>query len=141
MTVSPPQPAVNTLTDYERLLRLEELVETLLTRIDELETKIGEFETNLHLEIAQDRKRITALEQKFSATLPNTELRDHRKETLMAILLANGGKMLQKELAARMGLDKAEISRLVKSLEKEGLIRSKSSGSNKRMKVIYVPSC
>lgn len=141
MTVSPPQPAVNTLTDYERLLRLEELVETLLTRIDELESKISELETNICLDIAQDRKRITALEQKFSAPLPDTELRDHRKETLMAILLANGGKMLQKELAVRMGLDKAEISRLVKSLEKEGSIRSKSSGSNKRMKVIYVPSC
>lgn len=142
MTAAPPPgSAVSALTDYERLLRLEELVETIITRIDELESKMDDMFESLQLEIAQDRKRITALEQKFSGPLPNTELRDHRKETLMAILLANGGKMLQKELGARMGLDKAEISRLVKSLEKEGLVRSKSSGSNKRMKVIYVPSC
>lgn len=69
MTVAPPEPPVQILTDYERLLRLEDALEQLATQIEEIRSQqeklqraLEETQDMLLLEIAQDRKRITKLE-------------------------------------------------------------------------------
>lgn len=136
---------VEALTDYERLLRLEELLETVLARLTQIESqqqqlraRMDEIHDSLLTEIASDRKRITALEARFDHIEPESDTFQRRKENVMAILLANGGKMLQKELAARLELDKAEISRLIHSLERDGVIKTKRSSSNKKYKVICI---
>jgi len=123
MTAAPPPgSAVSALTDYERLLRLEELVETILTRIDELESKIGEFESKLDgvnesllIEIAMDRKRITKLEhdESVSAKTASRHLDD-----LYQAMVANGLKQVTfKRASMLLGISYSHACRLSAMIE------------------------
>ena len=64
----------------------------------------------LALEAAQDRQRVTKLEQKVQP------LQKDRGEILRALIAASGGKVLSKYARLKMHLDKATFSRLLNTL-------------------------
>lgn len=112
-------------------LDLQEAIESLLERIASLEAivasqneKIAALETmqlqdtnRICLDIAQDRQRIARLER-----VEPQPLQKDRGEILMALITANGGKMLAKDARLKMRLDKATFSRILDTL-KEGIER------------------
>jgi hypothetical protein len=120
------------MTDYERLLRLEEMVETLRSRLDELESKIDEIFEILQIEIAQDRKRITALENRRTAG----DVMESRAEVLRSLLIASGGKMLRKDARNRMGLSEPQFTYLLNFMKDE--VGTKQLEANKKYTVIYL---
>jgi PHD/YefM family antitoxin component YafN of YafNO toxin-antitoxin module len=135
--------SIENLTDYERLLRLEELAEMLRSRLDELEAKIdslgarvderlSEIYEQLQLEIAQDRRRITVLENHR----PAGDVMESRAEVLRSLLIANGGKMLRKDARNRMELSEPQFTYLLNYMKDE--VRTKPLGSNKKYTVIYL---
>lgn len=137
------------LTDCGRLLRLGELAE-IRTRLDELEARIAgleakidslgarvderlsEIHEQLQLEIAQDRRRITVLENHR----PAGDVMESRAEVLRSLLIANGGKMLRKDARNRMELSEPQFTYLLNYMKDE--VRTKPLGSNKKYTVIYL---
>jgi Uncharacterized membrane-associated protein/domain len=120
----------STLTDYERLLRLEEIVSELSQKLDDI------FDA-IQLELAADRRRISALENKFDRTR-SSSLFEQRREVAITLLAANGGKMLQKDLQKRMELSKSVVSELLRTLETEKRIMKKRLHSNNKENVIIL---
>ena len=76
----------------------------------ELQAEHDQELERLALEAAQDRQRVTKLEQKVQP------LQKDRGEVLRALIAASGGKVLSKYARLKMHLDKATFSRLLNTL-------------------------
>ena len=76
----------------------------------ELQAEHDQDLERLALEAAQDRQRVTKLEQKVQP------LQKDRGEILRALIAASGGKVLSKYARLKMHLDKATFSRLLNTL-------------------------
>ncbi len=79
-------------------------------KIVELQAEHDQELEHLALEAAQDRQRVTKLEQKVQP------LQKDRGEVLRALIAASGGKVLSKYARLKMHLDKATFSRLLNTL-------------------------
>lgn len=91
----------------EQLNTLQKENIALLARLNELEASVAD-------KIGEDRRRLAALER--GELQPKQK---DRREILLALLAANGGKMFAKDARKKMGLGKATFSVLLKSLKDE----------------------
>jgi len=87
-------------------------VQSLKDQINALESRQNEDIERLALDIALDRQRISRLEK----VKPQPLQRD-RAEILRALIVANGGRMLAKEVRLKMHLDKVLFSQLLAKAE------------------------
>jgi len=133
-------------------LNLYQLLTSILSRLNSLEARLNQLESRLNEcearfdaayemtqeDIASDRKRITSMERRFESSNRESEVYKNRRELAMALLLSNGGKMLQKDLREKLELDKATMSRFINEMRMEGLIKTKLLTTNKNYRVIYI---
>lgn len=115
----------------ERITTLEAKVVSQNEKIAALETMLLQDIDRISLDIAQDRQRIAQLER--GEVQP---LQRDRGEILMALITANGGKMLAKEARQKMRLSKPLFSMLIASMK--DTIEVKPLQSNKRQKVLIL---
>lgn len=87
--------------------------------------------TRVCVDIAQDRRRLAALE-----TTQPQPLQKDRGEILRALIVANGGKMLAKEARQKMHLSRSRFSELLASMD--GDIELKPFHLRKNQKVIVL---
>lgn len=119
----PPSDQLVTLT-YGQLQDLivqaaEKVTQPLQDEVSRLNQRIASLES-LHdldvsricLDIAQDRRRITALEK-----VEPQPLQKDRGEILRALLAANGGKMLRSQARKKMHLSESRFSELLATME------------------------
>lgn len=91
-----------------------EEIAALRSKLASLETLQEQDTTRICLDIAYDRRRLTALEK-----VEPQPMQKDRGEILRALLAANGGKMLAKDARQKMRMDKATFSRLLDTLKDE----------------------
>jgi hypothetical protein len=107
-------------------------MKSLRARVDALERLQEADASRLALDIAYDRQRLAKLER----IEPQPMQRD-RAEILMALLVANGGKMLAKDARQKMHLGENRFSELLKNCD---FIEVKPLHSDKRRLVIILKS-
>lgn len=97
------------LDEYQRLITIVQEISSLRTEIEYLQEKFAR-------DIAEDRKRITAIEHRQDAPEPR---QINQAEVLRALLAANGGKMLQSVAREKMGIPKERFSELLATMKDE----------------------
>ncbi len=90
----------------------------ILSEIKATRTELDALREEVARERAIDRRRIVALEREE----PQPMQKD-RGEILRALLAANGGKMLAKDVRKRMRVDKSTFSRLLAKMKNEIEVR------------------
>jgi hypothetical protein len=108
--IQPLQDRISSLED--RVTGLQEENAALHAKLASLESLQEQDINRICLDIAYDRRRLTALEK----VEPQPLQRD-RGEILRALITANGGKMLAKDARAKMRMDKGNFSRLLDTLD------------------------
>jgi len=87
-------------------------IAALRAQVSSLESQQESEITRVCLDIAQDRRRLAALEK----TEPQPMQKD-RAEILRALLAANGGKMLAKDARKKMHLKKNHFAELLRTCD------------------------
>jgi len=103
----------------------------LCARIAAVESLEEQDVTRLACDIAQDRRRLSALEK-----VEPQPLQKDRGDILRALISANGGKMLAKDARQKMRMDKATFSRLLVALTNE--IETKPLHQDKRKLLLII---
>jgi hypothetical protein len=122
----------------DRIESLEGMIGSQLEEMATLRTKLASQESlqeseisRICVDIAQDRRRLCALEK-----VEPQPLQKDRGEILRALIAANGGKMLAKDARAKMHLSKNRFSELLATLK--GDIDVKPSHSDKRKLILIL---
>lgn len=121
------------ISDYKSIFiqieKLNDRIAALESHISALDAHQSEDMEHLARSIAEDRQRITKLEE------PNIQpLQKDRAEILRALIAANGGKMLAKDARQKMHLSKELFSMLIASMG--DYLEVKPLHSDKRKKVL-----
>ena len=103
----------------------------IMQELQDLRTSQEADIERLALDIAHDRQRLAKLEK-----IEPQPLQKDRGEILCALIAANGGKMLAKDVRKKMRLDEATFSRLLDS--KEGFIKKKAYHLDKRQSILII---
>lgn len=124
------------ISDYRNIFiqieKLNDRIAALESHISALDAHQSEDMEHLARSIAEDRQRITKLEE------PTIQpLQKDRREILKSLLVANGGKILAKDARKKMHLHKNRFSEL---LEKCDFIETRPLHSDKRKMVIILKS-
>jgi CHASE3 domain sensor protein len=106
-------------------------VQGMREQINALEARQDEDNERLGREIALDRQRLTKLEK-----VKLQPLQRDQSKTLMAIIAANGGKMLAKDARQQMRMDKGNFSRLLDTLKDD--IDTKPLHQDKRRLLLII---
>lgn len=109
----------------------------LRSEIDELKTEIKRLQDAVDAHFEEDaalRRRVTALETR--ASRPTGTKLAARADTLRALLIASGGKMLLDDARKRLDLSSAQFSQLINTMR--GEVATRPLHANKRRKVIYL---
>ena len=126
------QPAGIILYLVSEIERLKAQIESQDRRITEITLRQDEDCDRLSRDIAYDRQRLARLEAPPNLT---HSLKD-RGEILRALLVANGGKMLEKEARQKMHLSKSQFSQLLAAMQDN--IEVKPYQIDKRKKIIML---
>ena len=123
------------ISDYKNIfIQIEKLnyrIAALESHISALDAHQSEDMEHLARSIAEDRQRITKLEE------PTIQPEQERNGYILRSLIAgNGGKMLAKDARAKMRMDKATFSRLLDTLEE--YIETKPLHQDKRKLVLII---
>ncbi len=98
-----------------------EELEALKTRLGDLETEISSLKSenkDLREDLERKSDSIFFMKQRLYQLAPDlTELQNDRAEILVALLKANGGKMLLKDARQKMHLSKSRFSELLASIK------------------------
>lgn len=121
------------ISDYKSIFiqieKLNDRIAALESHISALDAHQSEDMEHLARSIAEDRQRITKLEE------PTIQpLQKDRSEILRALIAANGGKMLAKDARQKMHLSKELFSMLIASMG--DYLEVKPLHSDKRKKVL-----
>lgn len=124
------EPALVTipLDEYQRLIAVAQEISKLRDEIEYLQEKFAR-------DIAEDRRRITAIEHRQNAPEPR---QINQAEVLHALLAANNGKMLQSTAREKMRLSAVEFSKLLATMKNE--IHVKSYYKDKRKNILELVS-
>lgn len=106
-------------------------VQALKARVDALESHQLDDTARLAREIALDRQRLTKLEK-----VEPQPLQKDRGEILMALIAANGGKILAKDARQKMHLSRSRFSELLATMG--DYIDTKPYHINKSAKILIL---
>jgi len=111
---------------------VEKTIQPLQERVEALEVTVARQEEFHARQIAEDRKRITALEH-TPKTSQGKRMRS-RAEMLKALLKAKGGGMTFKEAGKALGIQPNQMTKLVESLDKRSFeVFTRSGDSRQRV--------
>ena len=104
------------ISDYKSIFiqieKLNDRIAALESHISALDAHQSEDMEHLARSIAEDRQRITKLEE------PTIQpLQKDRREILKSLLVANGGKILAKDARKKMRVPKSSFSELLKACD------------------------
>ncbi|MFA5409800.1 MAG: hypothetical protein WC343_13595 [Bacilli bacterium] len=104
------------ISDYRNIFiqieKLNDRIAALESHISALDAHQSEDMEHLARSIAEDRQRITKLEE------PTIQpLQKDRREILKSLLVANGGKILAKDARKKMRVPKSSFSELLKACD------------------------
>jgi hypothetical protein len=112
--------------------RLKVQIESQDRRITEIAAQQDEDCDRLARDIAYDRQRLARLEARPDPTPSQKD----RSEILRALLVANSGKMFEKEARQKMRLSKSQFSQLLASMQ--GFVEKKTYHLDKRQKILIL---
>lgn len=127
--IQPLQDRISSLED--RVACFEKENATLSIKLASLENMEEQDVTRICLDIAQDRQRISKLER-----VEPQPMQKDRGEILIALLAANGGKMLAKDARQKMHLSRSRFSELLATMQE--VIEVKPYRLNKRQNVLIL---
>lgn len=114
--------------------RLKKEYNDLKKALDEAQQDIHWIQDSFPKLIAEDRKRLAHLEEAPPTTPQKKQMRDG--EILLALLAANGGKMLAVDARHKLGISKPAFSLLLKTLSSK--INTKQYHMDRRKNVIIL---
>jgi uncharacterized membrane protein len=115
----------------DEVLQLKATVTRQDEKIASLESTQEHDVNRICLDICQDRQRLARLER-----VEPQPMQKDRGDILMALLAANGGKMLAKDARKKMRLDEATFSRLLDSTEEH--IEKRAYHLDKRQSILII---
>lgn len=123
------------ISDYRNIFiqieKLNDRIAALESHISALDAHQSEDMEHLARSIAEDRQRITKLEE------PTIQpLQKDRSEILRALIAANGGKMLAKDARAKLKMDKGNFSRLLDLMKND--IGTKRLSTDRRILLLFI---